>query len=43
MMGGIQYEVSTKRSTEAEAYAQLAIFEKNPTASRRATLRSPPT
>ncbi|HEY4884134.1 MAG TPA: site-specific integrase [Myxococcales bacterium] len=32
MVGGIQYEVSTKRSTEPEAYAQLAIFEKNPTA-----------
>src|SRR3954462_12082110 len=31
MVGGIQYEVSTKRTTEPEAYAQLAIFEKNPT------------
>jgi len=30
MVGGIQYEVSTKHSTEPEAYAQLVIFEKNP-------------
>jgi len=32
MLGGRRYEISTKRSTEPEAYAQLVIFEKNPAA-----------
>jgi len=32
MVGGTQYEVSTKRSTEGEAFVQLAIFDKNPAA-----------
>src|SRR5467141_3291079 len=30
MVDGHRYEISTKRSTEPEAYAQLVIFEKNP-------------
>src|SRR5437868_7480015 len=42
MVGSIQYEVSTKCSTEAEGHAQLVIFEKDPTgyaARRDAELR----